>query len=392
MLIGGIYNFFWLFLFKYLGFVIQNLNGLFSYLKWDVSIPAIEPVLPIGISFYTFQAVSYLADVYRGKVSYERSFFRFGTYISMFPQLIAGPIVTYSHVKSRLKRRKSSLKMIEGGLRQFTIGLGLKVLIANQVGGLWKDVEAIGFESISTPLAWMGLIAFSLQIYFDFYGYSLMAKGLGSILGFRFPSNFAHPYMSTSMTEFWRRWHMTLGSWFREYVYIPLGGNRRGALITFRNLLAVWILTGLWHGASWNFILWGLVLFVLISIEKLGLRKVLVKRPAIGHIYMLFAIPLTWLLFAVTDISQIAIYLQRLFPMFAPEREAAYFAGDYLKYGRLYAISLCAGLIFMTPAPRNLYNRWKKSPISAVVLLIVFWCCVYCMKIGMDDPFLYFRF
>ena len=282
--------------------------------------------------------------------------------------------------------------MIEGGLRQFTIGLGLKVLIANQVGGLWKDVEAIGFESISTPLAWMGLIAFSLQIYFDFYGYSLMAKGLGSILGFRFPSNFAHPYMSTSMTEFWRRWHMTLGSWFREYVYIPLGGNRRGALITFRNLLAVWILTGLWHGASWNFILWGLVLFVLISIEKLGLRKVLAKRPAIGHIYMLFAIPITWLLFAVTDISQIAIYLQRLFPMFAPEREAAYFAGDYLKYGRLYAISLCAGLIFMTPAPRNLYNRWKKSPISAVVLLIVFWCCVYCMKIGMDDPFLYFRF
>lgn len=188
-----------------------------------MQIPAFEPVLPIGISFYTFQNVSYLADVYRRRVSFERSFTNYGMYISMFPQLIAGPIVTYSSVRSRIRKRKSSLKMIESGLRQFTIGLGLKVLIANQVGGLWKNVEAIGFESISTPLAWLGLVSFSLQIYFDFYGYSLMAKGLGNILGFRFPRNFSHPYLSTSMTEFWRRWHITLGSWFREYVYIPLG-------------------------------------------------------------------------------------------------------------------------------------------------------------------------
>lgn len=187
LVIGIIYNFFWLFLFKYSGFFIQNLNGIVSFFGLPVQIPAFEPVLPIGISFYTFQNVSYLADVYRRRVSFERSFTNYGMYISMFPQLIAGPIVTYSSVRSRIRKRKSSLKMIESGLRQFTIGLGLKVLIANQVGGLWKNVEAIGFESISTPLAWLGLVSFSLQIYFDFYGYSLMAKGLGNILGFRFP-------------------------------------------------------------------------------------------------------------------------------------------------------------------------------------------------------------
>lgn len=392
LIIGIIYNFFWLFLFKYSGFFIQNLNGIVSFFGLPVQIPAFEPVLPIGISFYTFQNVSYLADVYRRRVSFERSFTNYGMYISMFPQLIAGPIVTYSSVRSRIRKRKSSLKMIESGLRQFTIGLGLKVLIANQIGGLWKNVEAIGFESISTPLAWLGLVSFSLQIYFDFYGYSLMAKGLGNILGFRFPRNFSHPYLSTSMTEFWRRWHITLGSWFREYVYIPLGGNREGFWKTTRNLLVVWLLTGFWHGASWNFILWGLVLFLLIFLEKLGLGKLFARRPMAGHIYMLFAIPFTWMLFAITDLSQIAIYFQRLFPFLAQEEEFTYFTGDFLKYAGSYALSLCAGLIFITPVPKNLYNRWKNTPVSALILLIVFWGCVYCMKMGMDDPFLYFRF
>ncbi len=255
---GVIYNLFWLILFKYAGFLIQNLNLLLNMLKIPVKWPVIAPVLPVGISFYTFQAISYLADVYRKTVPCERSLVGFGMYITMFPQLIAGPIVTYSSVRRQIGRRRITFQAIEDGLREFTIGLGCKVLLANRIGGLWSDVRTIGYDSISTPLAWLGLAAFSLQIYFDFCGYSLMAKGLGSMMGFQFPDNFHHPYMSLSMTEFWRRWHMTLGSWFREYVYIPLGGNRRGPLLAFRNLLAVWFLTGFWHGASWNFIIWGL--------------------------------------------------------------------------------------------------------------------------------------
>lgn len=259
------------------------------------------------------------------------------------------------------------------------------------MGGLWTEVQTIGYESISTPLAWLGLLAFSLQIYFDFCGYSLMAKGLGTMMGFKLPNNFNHPYMSLSMTEFWRRWHITLGSWFREYVYIPLGGNRRGALLTFRNLLAVWLLTGFWHGASWNFIIWGLLLFLIMSIERLGLLRVLERRRVIGHLYMMLTIPLTWLVFAVTDVRQILLYFQRLFP-FLMKQSLFYFSGDYLKYGKLYAVSIAAGLLFMTDIPYRIYNRHKYSLVTAVVLLAVFWACVYCIRIGMDDPFLYFRF
>lgn len=390
--IGIIYNLFWLVLFKYSGFIIQNLNQLFHVSEVSAEIPLFEPVLPVGISFYTFQTLSYLVDVYSRKIPCEKSLSGFGTYIGMFPQLIAGPIVTYSSIADRIRKRKIQPDMIEEGLREFTIGLGLKVLIANRVGGLWGEIGRIGYDSISPPLAWMGLLAFSLQIYFDFYGYSLMAKGLGYMLGFRLPRNFAHPYMAVSMTEFWRRWHITLGSWFREYVYIPLGGNRGGFWKTQRNLLAVWLLTGIWHGAGWNFILWGFSLFLLVSIEKMGMGKILERHPAAGHIYMLFAVPLTWMLFAITDLSQIAVYVHRLFPFISQPGEATYYAGDYLKYGRLYAASICAGMVFMTYAPRNLYNRWKKSPVFAAVLLAVFWGCIYCIKKGMDDPFLYFRF
>ena len=313
-------------------------------------------------------------------------------YISMFPQLIAGPIVTYSSIRAQIGRRRITFRQIEDGLREFTIGLGFKVLLANRIGGLWSQVQAIGYESISTPLAWLGLAAFSLQIYFDFCGYSLMAKGLGAMMGFKFPDNFNHPYMSRSMTEFWRRWHITLGSWFRDYVYIPLGGNRRGRLLTFRNLMAVWFLTGFWHGASWNFILWGLLLFLIMSAERLGLLAVLERWSFLGHLYMLFVIPLTWLVFAVTDIGQIALYLQRLFPVFARQKQFVYFSGDYLKYGKLYAISLAAGLIFMTDIPGRIYRRHRYSLITAIGLLAVFWLCVYCMRLGLDDPFLYFRF
>lgn len=388
---GIIYNLSWLILFKYSAFIAQNVNLLLGRAGISLHLPVFAPVLPVGISFYTFQAVSYLVDVYRKTVPYERSMVGFGMYISMFPQLIAGPIVTYSSMRAQIGRRKVTFRAIEDGLREFTIGLGFKVLLANRVGGLWTEVQTIGYESISTPLAWLGLLAFSLQIYFDFCGYSLMAKGLGTMMGFKLPNNFNHPYMSLSMTEFWRRWHITLGSWFREYVYIPLGGNRRGALLTFRNLLAVWLLTGFWHGASWNFIIWGLLLFLIMSIERLGLLRVLERRRVIGHLYMMLTIPLTWLVFAVTDVRQILLYFQRLFP-FLMKQSLFYFSGDYLKYGKLYAVSIAAGLLFMTDFPYRIYNRHKYSLVTAVVLLAVFWACVYCIRIGMDDPFLYFRF
>ncbi|WP_347342104.1 MULTISPECIES: MBOAT family O-acyltransferase [Hungatella] len=388
---GIIYNLSWLILFKYSAFIAQNVNLILGRAGISLHLPVFAPVLPVGISFYTFQAVSYLVDVYRKTVPYERSMVGFGMYISMFPQLIAGPIVTYSSMRAQIGRRKVTFRAIEDGLREFTIGLGFKVLLANRVGGLWTEVQTIGYESISTPLAWLGLLAFSLQIYFDFCGYSLMAKGLGTMMGFKLPNNFNHPYMSLSMTEFWRRWHITLGSWFREYVYIPLGGNRRGALLTFRNLLAVWLLTGFWHGASWNFIIWGLLLFLIMSIERLGLLRVLERRRVIGHLYMMLTIPLTWLVFAVTDVRQILLYFQRLFP-FLMKQSLFYFSGDYLKYGKLYAVSIAAGLLFMTDIPYRIYNRHKYSLVTAVVLLAVFWACVYCIRIGMDDPFLYFRF
>ena len=373
--------------------------GLLCYFKYTnflletLSLPTVSLLpAPLGVSFLTFLLISYLADVYRKTAEYEPSFVNFAMYISMFPQLIAGPIVTYSSIKKEISRRSHSMRAVEEGLKTFTIGLGLKVLLANRLGGLWNEAGTVGYESISTPFAWLAITAFSLQIYFDFYGYSLMAKGLGRIMGFTIPENFHDPYLSLSMTEFWRRWHMTLGSWFRDYVYIPLGGSRKGKLMTFRNMLAVWALTGFWHGASWNFILWGLLMFALISVEKLGLIRILERVPALGHLYMAFAISVSWVLFAVTDLSQMAVYFTRLFPFLPQSEGMAYFAGDYLKYGRLYGLSLAAGLVFATGLPMKLYRRFKNSPAAAVVLLAVFWGCVYCMKMGMDDPFLYFRF
>lgn len=392
LICGIFYNLTWLFLFKYSAFFAENINVLLKYSGINVSLPVYRWELPIGISFYTFQAISYLADVYRKDTPYEKSFINFGMYISMFPQLIAGPIVTYAPIRRQITKRRHNFKNIEDGLREFTLGMGLKVLLANRLGGLWNEVLGIGFESISTPLAWLGIVAFSLQIYFDFYGYSLMAKGLGRMMGFRLPDNFNNPYMAVSMTEFWRRWHMSLGSWFREYIYIPLGGNRRGNVRTYRNMLIVWLLTGFWHGASWNFILWGLLLFLIISIEKMGLIHLLERVPFIGHCYMMLIIPISWLVFAITDLKQLMIYFQRLFPFLAPSERVSFFAGDYVKYGTIYAVSLIMGLLFMTGLPIKLYEKHKYGIITALLLLIVFWSGVYCMKIGLDDPFLYFRF
>lgn len=372
--------------FKYSDFVFSQLTPFIPKLS---GIPSLG--LPIGISFYTFQGISYIADVYRGKTKAEKSVLRYAVYIAMFEQLIAGPIVTYSRVKGSLKNRKINASAVLCGLGMFIFGLGLKVLLANPIGKLWSQTLAIGFESVSTPLAWMALFAYSFQIYFDFFGYSLMAVGLGKMLGFKLPKNFDHPYMSLTVTEFWRRWHITLGSWFREYVYIPLGGNRCSKARNLFNLLFVWLLTGIWHGAGYNFLLWGFILFLLIATEKYLTGKFLNSHPAIGHIYMLLIIPLTWAVFAVSDMRELGVLFTRLFPFFGTGALSV-FKYDYLKYLKEYYPFLIASILFSTRLPYKLLERIRNSVLVPILLLAIFSASIYCMYKGFDDPFLYFRF
>ena len=266
---------------------VQKKRRLAAGVIFNLSILAVFKYthrLPLGISFYTFQAVGWLIDVYREGRMQDANFVKFGTFMTLFPHVISGPILRWKDTSRDLSRQNRGLDALENGLRELTIGLGMKVLLANQMADLWEKIRAVGYESISTPLAWLGIVAFSFEIYFDFYGYSLMAIGLGEMFGFHLPKNFQYPYMATSMTDFWRRWHMTLGSWFRDYVYIPLGGSRCSKGKIIRNLLVVWLLTGLWHGAGWNFLLWGFLLFVLVAVEKLCLLKVFRHVPILGHV------------------------------------------------------------------------------------------------------------
>lgn len=437
--LGLVWDFGNLFVFKYLDFFIRNLNMLPG-----VELPLTHLILPLGISFFTFQIASYLIDVYRGDVKVEYSLIDLGTYILMFPQLIAGPIVRFSDVQKELHHRKVRRDEVIEGIQIFLIGLGRKVLLANMLGGLWSDLQAVGYDAISAKAAWMGILAYSMQLYFDFSGYSQMAIGMGLMLGFHFPQNFNHPYISTSMTEFWRRWHMTLGGWFREYIYIPLGGNRKGKGRMYLNMLTVWALTGFWHGADWNFILWGLLLFCIMAVEKAGLGKFLTEKKLLGHIYMIFWIPMTWLVFAITDLKQIGIYFSKLWGFGEP----ALMAKDYVKYFGTYGKWLIIGLIFCTDIPEKIFNMMKSRQkyrvsryfwCTETVLLLayilfahkwlmllllplpfireyyyrctpkkrrpalgkyfwlpeltaVFAASCYCIYMGMNDPFLYFRF
>ena len=335
--ISIIFNVGILFFFKYINFFIENINSIFN-----MSLNNVKITLPLGISFYTFQTMSYTIDVFLGKVKAEKNIINFGAFVCLFPQLIAGPIVKYIDISKELKNRDINLDEIQEGIRLFILGLGSKVLIANNIGSLWNEVETMGFNNISTILAWMGIIAFSLQIYFDFNGYSLMAIGLGKILGFNFPNNFNYPYESRSITEFWRRWHITLGQWFKQYVYIPLGGNRLGRARTYFNLFIVWFLTGFWHGASYNFILWGLYFFILICIEKNGLLNLLNKHKLISHIYTIFFILVGWVLFAVIDLNQIINFFKKMF-IFNAGNEWIYYLRNYII---TYTIAILFQLVF----------------------------------------------
>ena len=293
VVISAVVNLALLGFFKYGDFFLQNLHRFTG-----LAVPRLGLALPIGISFYTFQTMSYTIDVYRGEAPVQKNLITFGAYVSLFPQLIAGPIIRYKDVAEQLKKRKESLPLFCQGLVRFMVGLGKKVLIANQIGMLWDEVAALDASSLTTATAWLGVLAFTLQIYFDFSGYSDMAIGLGAMFGFHFPENFNYPYESKSITEFWRRWHISLGTWFREYVYIPLGGNRKGMGRQMVNLAVVWFLTGLWHGAFGNFILWGLYYGVFLVLEKLMWQRVLKKIPAwLGHLYTMFFVMVGWSIF-----------------------------------------------------------------------------------------------
>ena len=370
--------------FKYTNFFVGNLNALFG-----LNLPTISFVLPLGISFYTFQTMSYTIDVYLGKVKAERNIIDFGAFVVLFPQLIAGPIVRYTDINRELKERQINLPQIQDGIKLFLLGLGSKVLIANNVGALWTEIEAIGagegFLSISTPLAWMAVFAYSLQIYFDFSGYSLMAIGLGKMLGFEFPKNFDFPYISRSFGEFWRRWHMTLGAWFREYLYIPLGGNRVSKPRLYFNLFVVWAATGFWHGASWNFVFWGLFFFVTQVVERMGFRQFLDRHRIFSHVYVIFFLLLSWALFAVTDLGMLGDLFTR---MFVPVGGV-----DWIYYLRNYIVVFILGTVLSTPALKGLYLRLEKNNVFCLIFFgAIFLASTAYLVDATYNPFLYFRF
>lgn len=348
--------------------------------------------LPLGISFYTFKNLSYLREVYDGTVEPENSFINYGAYLTAFPQISMGPIQTYCDFKPYLDSRKVTLDGISVGLSEFIIGFGLKKIFADRFGGIWSGITTIGFDSVSTPLAWMGIITFALQLYFDFYGYSLMASGIGEMLGYKTPQNFNYPYTSRSMTDFWRRWHMTLGAWFKENVYFPLGGSRCSRIKLTRNLFAVWVLTGIWHGSTVNFLVWGLFLFLLMLLEKNGIIDFITENRVLSRIYMFFTVIFSWLLFKLPTMSDVGVYLSRMFGFFGKTPDEVY-ALDWLKYAKSLGVLIMISLFFITPLPRRIYEKVKSKPYIVIPLLLaIFWYSVYLAVCGANDPFLYNNF
>ncbi|MBQ3076765.1 MAG: MBOAT family protein [Clostridia bacterium] len=370
--------------FKYADFVIATLNGLFS-----LKIPLLHVPLPIGISFFTFQTMSYTIDVYRGEVKAEKNLITMATFVSLFPQLVAGPIVRYSDIARELSDRSTDLTRAALGARRFVFGLAKKILLANAFGELGALYRAAEQKTVLFALLY-GL-SFTLQIYFDFSGYSDMAIGLGQLFGFTFPENFNYPYLSRSLTEFWRRWHMTLGGWFRDYVYFPLGGSRTDRWRWIRNILVVWMLTGLWHGAAWNFVLWGLFFGVMLLVEKLWLMPFLQKHRLFSHLYVMTAVVLSFVLFNAATLSEAAFDIAAMLGLAGlPLADAAslYYAGSY-------AVLMLIGAVGATPLPKQLAARLPEKVqtvaeplvVALLLLLITAW-----LVDGSFNPFLYFRF
>ena len=371
--------------FKYAGLLLGNKNRLAG-----THIHMVNVALPIGISFYTFQTMSYTIDVYRNDAEVQKDFIAFGAYVALFPQLVAGPIVQYKTVAGQLKGRRESVDLFCNGIFRFVAGLGKKVLIANQMGMLWEEIAAMDARGLATATAWLGVLAFTFEIYFDFSGYSDMAVGLGAMFGFTFPENFDYPYESKSITEFWRRWHISLGTWFREYVYIPLGGNRKGIARQFINIAIVWFLTGLWHGAYWNFILWGIYYGILLIVEKTLWKRFLVKLPAIiGHIYTMFAVIFGWSLFAWQDMADSKAL-----------QEGAGFADAHTMYLVCsYFVLLIVAAVFSSSMPKRVVTgrlfpdgTVRREFAGMVFVAAVSAACIAMLVNSSYNPFLYFRF
>ncbi|MBQ9975101.1 MAG: MBOAT family protein [Clostridia bacterium] len=377
--------------FKYTGFIFDNISSLFKIsFPFDPFIDSI--VLPIGISFYTFQMMSYVIDVYRGDTAVQKNILDFGCYVSLFPQLIAGPIVQYKTVADQMKNRRENLTTFAEGVIRFVVGLGKKVLLANGVGIIWDTVAGYDLATLPTLTALIGSVAFSFQIYFDFSGYSDMAIGLGKMLGFEFLENFNYPYISKSVTDFWRRWHISLSSWFRDYVYIPLGGNRRGFAKQIRNIAIVWLCTGIWHGASWNFVLWGAWFGILLIAEKLFLLKALERLPRfVSHIWALFCAWFGWVIFANEDLSRLGQYIKALFG-----GSGVFADGQSLWLLSNYAILFVIAAIASTPLCKNLWKKVENCSFAPVlrvlfVVAILVLCTAYVVS-STYNPFIYFRF
>lgn len=371
--------------------------GLLGFFKYFSGLP-----LPVGISFYTFQTMSYTIDVYRGDAKVQKNVIAFGAYVSMFPQLIAGPIVRYSTIEKELDSRKESYAAFACGVRYFVIGLGKKVLLANQMGALWAEIQSVPAADRSVLLAWIGIFAFGMQIYFDFSGYSDMAVGLGRMFGFHFPENFHFPYMAQSITDFWRRWHISLGTWFKEYVYIPLGGNRHGKLRQVFNIMAVWTLTGIWHGAGMNYLLWGVYFGVLLLVEKMVLGQRMKRWPSVfRHIYAMVLVYLGWVLFAHEDMASGVRFLKELFG--GGGTGLVNGRAIYLLTANLPLMAVCA--IGATDLPGRLAGRWLRIrpgqeeglsrraslAVTAFAAFILVITTAYLVNAGYN-PFLYFRF
>ena len=376
-----------------------GLLGVFKYSGFFAGIFGIEIKqlpLPIGISFYTFQSMSYTIDMYMRKIKVQRSFLNFATYVSLFPQIVAGPIVRYEDVQNEIDSRKTNIFLLGEGAGIFVRGLSKKVLLANNIGLLWTEIKGMEYSELSAATAWIGILAFTFQIYYDFSGYSDMAVGLGKMLGFNFPENFDHPYISRSVSEFWRRWHITLGSWFKSYVYIPLGGNRCGKLKTLRNTLIVWGLTGFWHGASWNFIIWGLYFGGFIILEKIWLGKKLERLPSLLSIfYTFFIVVIGWVLFDTANLSSAGEFYKAMFGGNGKLFDSIAFY-ELKNYALIFLLCIIGSGNFM----KNLYDKLKRSFLMSKVLsnvmpLVQTAMMLICTAFLVDasyNPFLYFRF
>lgn len=376
--------------FKYYGFLLENINAILPF-----HIPYRELALPIGISFYTFQTLSYIIDVYRGHVAVQKNIISFGVYVSMFPQLIAGPIVRYADIEKQLRTRTESWNKFGNGVLFFIRGLAKKVLLANAIGMVFTKVTGLSGGEMSVTSAWLGCFAYFFQIYFDFSGYSDMAIGLGRMFGFEFLKNFDYPYIAKSITDFWRRWHISLGTWFREYVYIPLGGNRVSVAKNIRNIFVVWFLTGMWHGASWNFIVWGLYYGAILLLEKFVLKNILEKMPNIlKHIYSILLIMIGWVFFFSPDLGGAVHYLGIMFGagkhVFI-DSQAVYLLGtNWLLW---ITLVLCSTPLVFQWGERFLYQRQKpRVVVGCVVYGALLLLCVAYLVTETYNPFLYFRF